>query len=1370
MGTTPLKLEGTNGDLKEMSTTDENYLAYVVGLGLNSSYASSPAAMGNLSTSSQGFFGGTNIGSFSDTVFDQNVGDHGSLTLTTTTTSLYQTNPGFGMALDIYDDYRPCIEFVDNSGEPEIHQFNDTEMTTLTDRLLSRVMTSEYPGTFRLGTSSPSGDYTTHISNVFSDTRTDGSSIAYNIYRRQTMSAPTTVRPLKLKTQSNIKNGTYDGLQEMSDAEIDFIFGDGHSEAGGGPQRRVMNSKIGTYQLRSSAQGAPTDTGTWSARGSATDTRNAVSDTDYSANYQGNYQSEFTADYAGEFTTSYGSVFTGDFIGNYTGNFNRVFTGDFSRTFTGNFTGNFDRIFTGTFTGNFVRDFTGNFLRDFTAAFAREFEGNFLRDFVGNFSREFVREFQGNFSREFTGNFTRDFTGAFDRNFTGNFQREFTGNFDRNFTADYTGDFERNFTGDFQGDYTGEFEGNFTGNFERNFQVSYFRDFNRNFTVDYLGNFARDFSGDFTGNFQREFVRTFSGNFTGNFTGGFTGDFVRTFSGDFISTFDRNYTGNYTGNFVRDFTGIFTGNFIRSFVRSYTGAFDRNFVRTYTGNFEGNFIKPTYTGDFVRSFVRTYTGNFARDFAGTYTGNFTGSASYDGYGEPFEINVSSRTRLTGWAVESVPNNAGANPGGLGYATDHQHTLYWFGEKIHTFRSSGVQMLEGVAVDQTNGDAPTVFPNGVLAPDGLIYYCADNPGQVYLGYIGRAYVKIYPIKRTITRAGHIDSKSFIAGDKDMQGGHVDPSNPNLFTRIEGDADATGYVRADGSNPGGYFVGYSRNVSPSWPSFYTRNSNGFIGGFSASNPGLGPTPTPTVYTSLYIFFGNGRENQSFGASPPSGAVLEFSNSEFVGANPTVQTAFASATPINYTGNFTGNFAGTSSGGNYVYGPIANAPAAPRPATRSGTFVGGGAATNYTRTSTRVQSSPGPDVNYVGAGEGSFAAFGFTADVAPSFIAGTTYIGNFLPTYVGSQTSTRGAAETFSTSYTTGYNTSSNVNSTRVALGAFSGQSYTTGYNVSSNVNYSNDFNVSSNVTSTRDISEVFVRNFTTTSTRSSNQTFDGANYSRIENVNSTRTDNTSFSGATSTVTSNVNSVREFTSNSTINSVRNFTTNSVANFITTFFVGDSIQDFAGAGTTGVSTRNSPATFVGANSTVTSTDNYTAVSTRTFDTAFTTNSNVNSTANSNVNFSRDFTQDFTSDSTVTSTANSTINSVVESTSVYTSDFTTVSVSEFERAYTSDFTTVFTTTSTANSTTDSTGSSTRDSQRNQDQIFTREFQSIYTRDSQRNRTVDSGTSRDSNFSRISTRDFVAEFVGDYVGNYVGSEIQASGTTIETYTLYVRTA
>ena len=53
---------------------------------------------------------------------------------------------------------------------------------------------------------------------------------------------------------------------------------------------------------------------------------------------------------------------------------------------------------------------------------------------------------------------------------------------------------------------------------------------------------------------------------------------------------------------------------------------------------------------------------------------------------------------------------------------------------------------------------------------------------------------------------------------------------------------------------------------------------------------------------------------------------------------------------------------------------------------------------------------------------------------------------------------------------------------------------------------------------------------------------------------------------------------------------------------------------------------------------------------------------------------------------------------------------------------------------------------------------------------MDSGASRDSNFSRISTRDFVAEFVGDYVGNYVGSEIQASGTTIETYTLYVRTA
>ena len=1198
MGSTVLKLEGTGGDLKEMSTTDENYLAYQAGLQLA---AMGPTSAAALTTSASG---ATVIGSFSDTVYDQNVGDHGALTVTTTTTNLYQVD---AVADTSGGDYRLPVEFIDNSGDYEIHELTQTEVNTLTDRLVSRIMTSEYPGTYRLGSSAPSGDYDTHLASVFSDTKTDGSSVAYNIYQRQTMSAPTAVRPVSVKRSSG-RTGTYQGLQEMTDAQIKYTFG---QEA----KTRIMNGSdgVGTYQLRTSSQGAPVASGTWSARGTATDTRNAVADTDYSANYEGNYQSEFTADYTGEFTTTYGAVFTGNFLGNYTGNFAREFTADFSRTFTGNFTGNFDRIFTGTFTGNFVRDFTGNFLRDFTAAFAREFEGNFLRDFVGNFSREFVREFEGNFAREFTGNFTRDFTGAFDRNFT----------------ADYTGDFERDFTGDFQGDFTGTIPQNYTRDAQQVFLGNYTTDFNTSSTVGY----ATDFNISSNVGYARDF----------------------------------NTSSNVS--YARDFN-------ISSNV-SYATDFNISSNVSYATDFSISSNVTSTTDSNVSSNVNSTRNS-------TNNSNVNSTRESQDNSNVFQIDVSSRAALTGWAVERVPNSG---PAQLPY--DYQHTLYWLGEKVHTFRNSGVLAYQGTVIDTTNGEAPSLFPNGILAPDGVVYYCSESP-SVIGGYIGRAYVKIYSIKRgenTLTFSGAVKEEH----------GDLNPNNPVLFTRAAGPPRVhytTNFTSGalEGTPNQGYYLGTNRVVPSGWPGGvnYQRLDGTFVGNFQGLEGAV-------VYSRLYIFYGLGREDQSYGSLPPAGSAQEFSNPsyDYINVNPASQTDYAGTTVVTYTGNFTGDFTGTSPAGNYVYGPIANAPAAPRPASRTGTFVGGGSPVTYTRTSTRAPTATGPATNYTGAAQAVYTGFGFTADVAPSFIQGAAYQGTFVGNYTGN----------FAGAYT----------------GDFTG-------------NFQREFVR----TFTGNFDRNFVRTFTGNFDRNFVRTFTG-NFDR----NFVRTYTGNFDR---------NFVRTFSGNFDRNFVRTYTGNFERDFVRTFtgnfdrsFTGTYTGDFAGT---------TPAEFSGATSTQTSTDNYTAVSTRTFDSEFTT----------------DFTQDFTTDSTVTSAANSTINSVVESTSTYTSDFTTVSVSEFERAYTSDFTTVFTTASTADSTTDSTGSSTRDSQRNTDQIFTREFQSIYTRDSQRTTTVDSGTSRDSNFSRISTRDFVAEFVGDYVGNYVGSEIQASGTTIETYTLYVRTA
>ena len=82
---TPLKLEGTNGDLKEMTTAEENYLAYQAGEQLKASAKTEVGAITDASS------GNETVGAFTDTRFDQVPGSHGSITTTSTVTTLYQT-------------------------------------------------------------------------------------------------------------------------------------------------------------------------------------------------------------------------------------------------------------------------------------------------------------------------------------------------------------------------------------------------------------------------------------------------------------------------------------------------------------------------------------------------------------------------------------------------------------------------------------------------------------------------------------------------------------------------------------------------------------------------------------------------------------------------------------------------------------------------------------------------------------------------------------------------------------------------------------------------------------------------------------------------------------------------------------------------------------------------------------------------------------------------------------------------------------------------------------------------------------------------------------------------------------------------------
>ena len=173
----------------------------------------------------------------------------------------------------------------------------DADLNAAIDRYLSTIFTNNYPGTYQLGSSSPGGTYSVHLANAFTDTRTDGTSVQYNIYKKTSGSAPTAVRPLFVEDSAN---GSGIKLREMNDRQIQYSFGQRAKT------RSAAAGSIGSYQLRSSAQGAPTDPGTWVAKGTAVDTKQTTSQQvftrDSTVNFQANYTKAYTSNYATNYT------------------------------------------------------------------------------------------------------------------------------------------------------------------------------------------------------------------------------------------------------------------------------------------------------------------------------------------------------------------------------------------------------------------------------------------------------------------------------------------------------------------------------------------------------------------------------------------------------------------------------------------------------------------------------------------------------------------------------------------------------------------------------------------------------------------------------------------------------------------------------------------------------------------------------------------------------------------------------------------------------------------------------------------------------------------------------------------------------------
>ena len=516
-----LKLQGTNGDLQEFDSDGNKYLAYQAGLRLAESAKTEVAAITDVSSGNQ------TVGAFTDLRFNQVPGTHGGLTMTVTTTTLYQTE---GIAPETDSDIRNPIHYTD-SDVPEIHEMSSTEIDSLADKLNLILFANDYPGTYQLGSSAPSGDYDTHLSAVFTDTRTDEDAgdpttvtvNTYNIYQRQTMTAPTKINAMTVK-RSGGRTGTFQGLQAMTDRQIKYSMG----------QRcktRIMNGAygVGTYRLRSATQGAPSESGTWVAKGTAVDTRHTITDTNYTQDFVGTFEQVFEQNYTQDFVGTFETTFTGTFETAYTGTFETnyitaIFETDFVGTFETNYVGNPDIEYVGDYIGNPNIDYIGNPNINYIGNPGINYVGNPNINYVGNPNINYIRY---NYAWGNYGSIT--YTGP---NYVGNPNINYIGNPNIN----YIGNPNINYVGNPNISYIGNPDISYIGNYIGNPDITYTGTFESTYTGGFVGDFIGTFETDYTGTFETDFVGTFESTFTGDFIGTFTQTFETTFTGDFIGT------------------------------------------------------------------------------------------------------------------------------------------------------------------------------------------------------------------------------------------------------------------------------------------------------------------------------------------------------------------------------------------------------------------------------------------------------------------------------------------------------------------------------------------------------------------------------------------------------------------------------------------------------------------------------------------------------------------------------------------------------------------------------------------------------------------------------------------------------------------
>ena len=522
-----------------------------------------------------------------------------------------------------------------------LKETNNVELDSMTQGFLTNMMEDELPGTYRLSADSPGDDWQVYLENVFIDTRYDGSSTSYSIWLRTDYDpSPTAAKPLWVRRAS--PNNRFDGLQEMNDAQIDFTFGERS-------KRIIMESGIGTYQLRSSDQGPPTDDGTWVARGVALDTRltfradegytgfvdyernfdtTYIGDTIYEGDYEATYIVEYETDYESTYITAYEDIFqlkyTGDYVTDYEGLYETGYLNEYSVEYLNEYGSadfeSFDgyvpdvELYQSEYDGvidieDYDADYDGS-PAEYVATYNADYEGSYETVYVGGYDRDDFEFYSG----VYIGDYLTEFE-AYDGEYIGTF--EIT-NYNTEFLT-----YE-----EFGGEYIGSYEGEYIGTFEiTNYNTEFLT--YEEFGGEYIGSYEGEYIGTFsTTNYNTEFLTygVFGGEYIGDFDGAiYSTDFLtyEIFGGEYLGTDFEHFTiSNYAG--FETFSGEYIATDFEHFTLVEYSGFETFTGEYITTDFE-HFSISNYSG------FETFTGEYiATDFEHFSISNYTGFETFTG--------------------------------------------------------------------------------------------------------------------------------------------------------------------------------------------------------------------------------------------------------------------------------------------------------------------------------------------------------------------------------------------------------------------------------------------------------------------------------------------------------------------------------------------------------------------------------------------------------------------------------------------------------------------------------------------------------------------------------------------------------------------